>query len=177
MAYLGVLTMRVVEGRWVWGFPHNLIAHAIGCATLTFTAMSPFIVLHGPKSSVSYGERVAVIEALEHAQSAQKAVERFWLTHQHFPGDIVEAGIRAKPDSAATAVELFTVTHDGALTLTLASPRYSNLDAKTLVMRPTRNGERFDWDCRGGDLPDHVRPMQCRRESACRVLARWTALL
>lgn len=169
MLYLGVLVVRVVKARWIRLFPNNGIAHATGCAALMFTAMSPIIVLHGPRSSVSYGERVAVIEALEHALAAEKIIERFWRTHGHFPGDIGEAGLPERPASSSSALGRFNVTNDGALTLTFASRRYASLDGRTLVIRPTTHDGSLQWECRGGDLPDHVRPAQCRRESACRI--------
>jgi len=171
MGYLGVLVMRVVEDRWVPGFPRHGIAHAVGCATLFFTSMSPFVVLHGPKASTSYGERVAVIEALQQSVAAQKAVEQFWRAHERFPINISEARVRERPDTLATVIQSITLGDGGVITLSLATHRYPSVDKKTLVLIPTTNAGSVDWDCRGGNLPDHVRPAECRRESACKVLS------
>jgi hypothetical protein len=172
MAYLGVLTIRVVEGRWVRGFPNSGAAHVIGCATLFFTAMSPLIVLKGPKSSTTYGERVAVTEALQHAAAAERRLEDYWRTNGHFPATLQDAGVKEKPDSMSTTVGSLVSTQDGAITITFDAPRYPNLHTHTLVIRPSRDGENFRWDCRGGDIPDHTRPEQCRSESACKVMSR-----
>lgn len=175
MAYLGVLTIRVVEGRWVRGFRSSGFTHAVGCATLFFTAISPLIVLKGPKSSTTYGERVAVIEALEHVAAAKKAIESYWRENRHYPADLREAGVPRKPDSLSTAVGSMVSTQDGAITLTFDAPRYPNLHGRTLVVRPSHDDGGFRWDCRGGDIPDHTRPAQCRSESSCRVFSRWQA--
>jgi hypothetical protein len=175
MAYLGVLTIRVVEGRWLRGFRNTSFWHAVGCATLFFTAISPLIVLKGPKSSTTYGERVAVIEALEHVAAAKKAIESYWRERRHYPVALQDAGVRQKPDSLSTAVGSIVATQDGAITLTFDAPRYPNLHGKTLVVRPNQDDGEFRWDCRGGDIPDHTRPAQCRNESSCRVFSRWQA--
>ncbi|MFO1434831.1 MAG: hypothetical protein U1F34_00075 [Gammaproteobacteria bacterium] len=140
MAYLGVLTIRMTESRWIRHFPNNGIAHVIGCATLFFTAMSPLIVLKGPKSSTTYGERVAVIEALEHLTVAENAVEKYFREQTHFPSALQDAGVKAKPDSISTTVESLVSTQDGAITLTFAAQRYPNLNGKTLVARPHMDG-------------------------------------
>jgi hypothetical protein len=172
MAYLGVLTIRVVEGRWVRGFPNTGWGHVIGCATLFFTAMSPLIVLKGPKSSTTYGERVAVIEALEHAAAAERAVENYWLSKGSFPVSLQDAGVGERPASMSTTVGRMVATQDGAITITFDAPRYPNLHDRSLVVRPSIDGDSFRWDCRGGDIPDHTRPAQCRSTSACRVMSR-----
>jgi hypothetical protein len=175
MAYLGVLTIRVVEGRWLRGFRNTSVWHAVGCATLFFTAISPLVVLKGPKSSTTYGERVAVIEALEHVAAAKKAIESYWRERRHYPAELQDAGVRPRPDSLSTAVGSIVSTQDGAITLTFDAPRYPNLHGKTLVVRPSQDDGGFRWDCRGGDIPDHTRPAQCRNESSCRVFSRWQA--
>jgi hypothetical protein len=173
IAYLGVLTIRVIESRWLPRFPNTGMAHVIGCAALFFTAMSPLIVLRGPKSSTTYGERVAVIEALEHLAVAENAVEQYFREQKHFPSALQEVGVKQKPDSTSTTVGSLVSTQDGAITLTFDAPRYPNLHGKTLVARPLMDDGRFSWDCRGGDIPDHTRPVQCRNETACRVLPHW----
>lgn len=172
MVYLGVLTIRVVEGRWVGGFPNIGAAHVVGCATLFFTAMSPLIVLKGPKSSTTYGERVAVTEALEHAAAAERAVEAYWRSNGHFPVTLQDAGVSARPASMSTTVGNMVATQDGAITITFDAPRYPNLHTRSLVVRPSIDGEDFRWDCRGGDIPDHTRPAQCRSTSACAITPR-----
>jgi hypothetical protein len=172
LAYLGVLTIRVVEGRWVRGFPNSGTGHVIGCATLFFTAMSPLIVLKGPKSSTSYGERVAVTEALEHAAAAERAMEAYWRANGQYPVTLQDAGVKEKPISMSTTVGSMVSTQDGAITITFDAPRYPNLHGHTLVVRPSRSGETFRWDCRGGDIPDHTRPERCRSGSACKLMSR-----
>ena len=141
--------------------------HTFGCATLCFSALSPFIVLNGPHSGVAYGERVAVIEGLGQSVATRMAVESFWAAHQRFPANAAEAGWNETVASVSTAAKEITVGHRGEITIRFESARYQDLDGHSLVLTPDIRPDGFTWDCRGGSVPDIVRPAICRRQVVC----------
>ncbi|HTT09189.1 MAG TPA: pilin [Gammaproteobacteria bacterium] len=169
MFYLVGLTLKITRPNRRHILPRRTGTHLIGCAALGFSALTPFIVLHGPHSGVVYGERVAVTEALERTVMLQQALSAFWRQHGHFPAN--EKELPALPDQSASSVaRRIAFNAFGDITVEFASRRYTHLDGQTLVLRPQLQNGLPVWDCQGGSLSDLQRPAACRRSSVCENL-------
>jgi type IV pilus assembly protein PilA len=167
LAYLGALVMAIVDYNWRAWLHGRTWMHTFGCATLCFSALSPFIVLHGRHSGVAYGERVAVIEGIGQSIAAQTAIEAYWAAHQRFPANAAEAGWNERVGSPSTAARRIAIAPKGRVTIHFHAARYADLDGRTLVLTPAVTIGGLRWDCRGGSLPDLVRPVMCRRSVVC----------
>lgn len=169
LIYLGIVVVAAIQGRWPRWIAGRGWLHAVLGATLGFSALTPVIVLHGPTSGPAYGGRVAVLEGLGRTAGLQQAVADFWRQHRRFPLDRAELSLPANSGLPPVAVAGVDLDSRGVITIRFASasPRYAPLDATTLVLTPSPDGAQLRWDCRGGDLPDAMRPAGCRRSGTC----------
>lgn len=167
--YLVGLTLTITRPYRRHILPHRTGVHVLGSAALCFSALTPFIVLHGPHSGVAYGERVAVTEALERTAVLKQALVAFWRVHGYFPASLRELP-QAPPDqSTSSAARRIEFDGRGDITIEFLSPRYPHLDGQTLVLRPHLRAGHPEWDCNGGSLPDRQRPASCRQQTVCPV--------
>lgn len=169
LAYIGVVVAAALNDPWSRSLFRYGSTHALGAGAVVFSAMTPIIVLHGPESGKGYGGRVAVIEGLEGIRPLQNAVQAFWIEHQRFPASSSELQLHADATTRPVALESVGIERGGVISLHFASasPRYAPLNGTTLVLSPTPAGTRLLWDCRGGSLPDAMRPQQCRKAGVC----------
>jgi hypothetical protein len=169
VAYLRVALVAMLHERWPAFIRRRSWLHPIGAGCLVFSISTPFIFLAGPRSSVAYGERVAVTEALTRSVPLQRAVEAYFTEHGRLPPRIEDLGLRFDRPPAFSALQDVTL-QPGGLRLDLATTRYPSLDAHHILLAPRVEGSRFvGWDCRGGDLAAGVRPLRCRASSVCEV--------
>ncbi|GEM_PF-271440 len=170
MLYLVGLTLRITRPHRRHLLPRRTATHVLGCAALGFSALTPFIVLHGPHSGVAYGERVAVTEALGRTVLLQQALAAFWRAHGRFPADVQELAWVPPDQSTASSVRRIAFDALGHITIEFASRRYTHLDGRTLVLRPQWQAGQWLWNCQGGNLSDGQRPVICRRRAVCQEL-------
>ena len=170
IAYLRIAIVAMLHERWPAWFKGHSYLHAIGAGCLAFSIATPFIFLAGPKSSLIYGERVIVAEAIARSVPLQRAIERYWRERERLPQKLEDLDTRWKRDSGPSALASIELTATGGLKLGLISRRYPRLDGHSIELQPLlRPGEVSGWDCRKGDIPSVVRPANCRTESVCGV--------
>lgn len=169
MLYLGVVVIAAIAEAWPAWIRGRGWMHAIGAATLCFSGLTPVIVLHGPTSGPAYGGRVAVVEGLGRSSTLQQAVEEYWRQHRQFPLNLEDLRLPPAPQTEAVAVAGIELGQRGVITIRFASAsrRFAPLDDTSLVLTPTPAGAELTWDCRGGDLPDAMRPAACRQTGVC----------
>lgn len=171
IVYLRIAVIAMLHERWPEWMQGRLWWHAVGAGTLVFSISTPFIFLAGPQSSLAYGERVIVTEALSRSVPLQRALERYWLAAHQLPQSMDDLDTVWKQDQSPSVLEKVALSDDGSLRLELRSTRYPRLEGRHIHLKPLiDNGVLMGWDCRGGDVPASVRPLRCRATSVCSVL-------
>jgi len=171
VAYLRVALVAMLHERWPGFMRRRPWLHPIGAGCLVFSISTPFIFLAGPRSSVAYGERVAVTEALTRSVPLQRAMEAYFAQNGRLPPRLEDLPLRLEEPPAFSALHEVTLEAGGRLRLSLVTERYPSLDQHHILLEPQLEGSRFvGWDCRGGDLPAGVRPLRCRASSVCEVI-------
>lgn len=171
VAYLRVALVAMLHERWPRFVRQRPWLHPLGIGCLAFSLSTPFIFLAGPRSSLAYGERVLVTEAIARSEPLQRAVEDYFARHGRLPPSLEELPVHIDTDPGPSALHRVRLAEGGGLRLELATRRYPALDAHHILLEPRVKGSRFTgWDCRGGDLPAGLRPLRCRANSVCEAL-------
>jgi hypothetical protein len=171
VAYLRIALVAILNERWPTVIRRRPWLHPVGVGCLVFSIATPFVFLAGPRSSLAYGERVIVTEALSRSVPVQRAVEAYFARTGQLPPSLDLLPVRITTEPAFSALRKVSLQKDGGLRLDLGTGRYPAVDQRHILLLPRVEGSRFTgWDCRGGDLPAGLRPPRCRASSVCETL-------
>lgn len=106
-----------------------------------------------------YTARAKVSAAAPLVDDARTKVEKTILEKGFLPSENILAGL---PENISGQYVESILLSDGArMVVTYNVFMYGN-KAPTIIWTPTRSGDRVNWDCKGGTLPDKARPLECR---------------
>lgn len=138
--------------------PHRLKIGGAALALLLLGAVGVRWLLPAP---ITPGLAIPLVgESLNLVQPFQQQIEQFWRHHKRPPATPRELGWPG--DQALGELATLSVQADGVLVITYHD-HTAALAGQTLVLRPSRGDQGFDWDCVGGTLSALERPLECRR--------------
>ena len=111
-----------------------------------------------------YTSRAKVTDGLSLAAGAKTAVTENFLSNVTNRQSGLNISSGANTINGATSDNVTSVAvdaTDGDITITYTTAVDSTA-ARTIILEPTASNGAVSWTCTGGDMPDNLRPANCR---------------
>ena len=139
------------------------IVYLVAAAFLAFIGII-VAISNVPPDSFS---RAQVSEGLNISGGAKATVTEYYQDHGQFPSDNVSAGLPLATDIQGKYVSSVRVDA-GEIIVTFGNDANSDIQGKTLILRPERSDNLVKWVCLSLDIESRNVPSACRPENGDR---------
>lgn len=156
--FLGLIVAVIVAIRSF--FQRGLSNRLAGAASIVLAIL--ILLVTWPPDHPFDPTRTKISEGILLGGEAKIPISENYIINQRLPNSNFEAGLKDPVHYSSENVRSVTVGKGGRITIEYKGDRIEGL---TIIFKPILYSDgAIGWDCKGGTIPDEVRPLGCQAE-------------